>query len=630
MIPTAIVAFTIIVIIFYIFRKRNQIKPRQTYAVEIDQFENIYVNFDCVNEGLKDYRTLNVQTVYEVIKHGVSLSAKKPLFCYRTSSDDQFQNYTYEQVFNTMHEVGSGIIHLGFKPSNDTFIGIYASTNVHYAMFLYSLCSFSFVSIGLYDSVGKDGLNFIIAHAELQIIFADELERVRKLLEWKQNDTWTLKLIISLLEPTDDLRQLAKQKQTKLISYDQLVKYGQQNRHEPVPPKPNDTAIVMYTSGSTGEPKGCVITHEQIICSVVGMSTAAGIISLTGDKVPRVLNFMPLAHLFGYMTCICVTFVGGTIGFWQGSVVKLMDDFRDFKPTILPIVPRLLNKLYDKVMSETTKKGFLTRALVQLAIRRKLAEIRRNNLKQNTIWDYLVFNKIRKNFGGQVDRVVCGSAPLLSDVADFTRAMFSCIFIEAYGQTECIVGCWQTAKDVPGYSDIGIPTTVNYLKLIDVHEKQYYTKNGVGEICIKSGAVFKCYLKDEEQTRKTIDEQGWLHTGDIGEWTKNNRLKIVDRKKNILKLSQGEYIAPEKIENVYSRSSFVNQIYIYGNSYQNFPVALVVLDDDYVQKWIKDKNIINVNLHNELIKNAILKELHERGKMNDLMSYEQVKNIAVI
>ena len=272
------------------------------------------------------------------------------------------------------------------------------------------------------------------------------------------------------------------------------------------------------------------------------------------EEKPRVMNYMPLAHLFGCGTVIAITylgidphlyihgsishyfmFVGGEIGFWQGKVDKLMDDFRDFKPTILTMVPRLLNRLYDSVRSEMRKKGIIGRILFHVAITSKLALIRRGDFTQNTLWDRLIFNKVRQTFGGRVNRVISSSAPLSRDVCRFSRAAFSCYFVEAYGQTECVIGCAQTVRDIKA-GETGIPTSLNYIKLVDVPEKDYFAKDRVGEICLKSPAVFKGYLKDEQKTKEAIDDDGWLHTGDIGRWTPHNTMTIIDRKKNMYKV----------------------------------------------------------------------------------------------
>lgn len=268
-----------------------------------------------------------------------------------------------------------------------------------------------------------------------------------------------------------------------------------------------------------------------------GCAAAVDLESLAVNEVPRAMNFLPMAHMFGCGTVLSITYLGGEIGFWQGKVEKLLDDFRDFRPTFLSIVPRLLNRLYDRARSEAMKKGLPGRALFRLAIKNKLALIRRGDFSQNTIWDKLIFNKVRQQFGGRIRRVVSSSAPLSPEVCQFSRAAFSCFFIEAYGQTECVIGCWQTVHDIES-GETGIPTPFNHVKLVDVPEKDYYAKDDVGEICIRSRAVFSGYLKDEAKTREVVDDDGWLHTGDIGRWTPHKTMKIIDRKKNMYKVSR--------------------------------------------------------------------------------------------
>ena len=152
-------------------------------------------------------------------------------------------------------ETGSGIAHLGLKPVNETFIGIYGSCSVNYALSLFSCWPFSMVPVGIYDSLGRDGVRFIIRHAEVQLVFADEVTRVRSLIEWK-DDSLAMKIIVTFVEPTEDLLKAAQDKGLQLITYDKLRELGRQNLIDFVPPKSEDTAMIMYTSGSTGEPKG--------------------------------------------------------------------------------------------------------------------------------------------------------------------------------------------------------------------------------------------------------------------------------------------------------------------------------------------------------------------------------------
>ncbi|CAF4862145.1 unnamed protein product [Rotaria sp. Silwood1] len=601
-------------------------------AVEVDPKEHIYAHPDYIN-GLEDLSSFGVRTIYEALLHGMQLGSDRPQFSYRQSSDQPFKSYTYKQVSEITKEIGSGIVNTGLKPSNETFFGIYASASVNYVLCLYSAWPYSMVPIGIYDSLGRDGVKFIIRQSAVELIFADDLQRVKSLIEWK-DETLALKTIVCFFEPTNELMKSAEEKHLNLLTLDKLREIGRNNPVELVPPKPSDSAVIMYTSGSTGEPKGCIITHESFMCAIFGLLVALNLKSTSKTEgVPRVLNYMPLAHMFGCGTVIGVSYLGGEVGFWQGKVEKLVDDFHDFRPTILAMVPRLLNKLYDKVRSELRKKGILGRILFRLAVRSKLALIRRGNSSQNTIWDKIIFEKIRQSFGGKINRVVSTSAPLSPDVCRFSRAAFSCLFIECYGQTECVIGCSQTINDIES-GETGIPTAMNYIKLVDVPEKEYYAKDNIGEICIRSPAVFKGYLKDEAKTREAIDEEGWLHTGDIGRWTPYKTMKIVDRKKNMYKLSQGEYVAPEKIEDVYARSRFISQIYVYGDSFESFLVAIVILNDDYVKQWAKNEGYnVETIMSSELnakLKQIVLDDMIREGKRRGLMSYEQVKAIEFI
>ncbi|CAF3393097.1 unnamed protein product [Rotaria socialis] len=600
-----------------------------TGAQEIDAEEHIYAHPKYAKQ-LMDPRTFDVQTIYEILLNGLRLSGDRPQFSYRYSSNEKFKSYTYKQVFEIIKEIGSGAVRTGLEPSNETFVGIYSSASVNYALCLYSTWPYSMIPVGIYDSLGRDGVKFIITQTRVELVFADDLTRVKNLIEWK-DETIALKTIVSFVELTDELVQSAHDKGIQLMTLDKLREIGRNNPVEVVPPKPNDMALIMYTSGSTGEPKGCIISHETFICSMLGVASAIDI--LDPSRITRVLNYMPLAHMFGCGTVIAISYLGGEIGFWQGKVEKLVEDFHDFQPTLLTMVPRLLNKLYDKVRLELRKKGMAGRVLFQLAIKSKLALIRRGDFSQNTLWDKIMFEKIRQSFGGKVNRVISTSAPLSPEVCRFSRAAFSCFFVECYGQTECVVGCTQSVNDFEAGAT-GIPTPLNYLKLVDVPEKNYYAKDGVGEICLKSPAVFKGYLKDEAKTREAIDEQGWLHTGDIGRWTPHKTMQIVDRKKNMYKLSQGEYVAPEKIEDVYSRSRFIAQVFVHGDSLESVLVAVVLLNDEYIKQWATNEGLaVQETLSSEMekkLKQVVLDDMVREGKKRGLMSFEQVRAIEFI
>ncbi len=167
-------------------------------------------------------------------------------------------------MFQILKEIGSGIVHVGLKPSNETFIGIYSSSSVNYALCLYATWPYSMVPVGIYDTLGRDGVKYIIRHADVELIFADNLQRVKNLIEWK-DEALALKIIVSFVEPTDELMKLAEEKNLQLITFEKLKEDGRNNPIEFVIPSPTDISMIMYTSGSTGEPKGKIINFFILI-----------------------------------------------------------------------------------------------------------------------------------------------------------------------------------------------------------------------------------------------------------------------------------------------------------------------------------------------------------------------------
>ncbi|XP_016427678.1 long-chain-fatty-acid--CoA ligase 5-like [Sinocyclocheilus rhinocerous] len=201
---------------------------------------------------------------------------------------------------------------------------------------------------------------------------------------------------------------------------------------------------------------------------------------------------------------------------------------------------------------------------------------------------------------------------------------------EAYGQTECTAACSFTMPGDWHTGHVGVPIPCNIVKLVDVEEMNYFASSGEGEVCVKGKNVFRGYLNDPEKTAEALDQDGWLHTGDIGKWLPSGVLKIIDRKKNIFKLAQGEYIAPEKIENVYIRSAPVAQVFVHGDSLQSSLVAIVVPDPEVLPGFAEIlgvKGSLEELCRNQEIKKAIISDLNKLGREAGLKSFEQVKDL---
>uniref|UniRef100_H3CXM8 long-chain-fatty-acid--CoA ligase n=1 Tax=Tetraodon nigroviridis TaxID=99883 RepID=H3CXM8_TETNG len=352
----------------------------------------------------------------------------------------------------------------------------------------------------------------------------------------------------------------------------------------------------------SGDPKGAMLTHENIVsnCSAVIKVTEVSCPFCSSDTH---MSYLPLAHMFERIVQGVVLVHGARIGFFQGDIRSLSDDLCALKPTVFPVVPRLLNRMYDRIFGQANST--VKRWLLGFAFRRKEAELRRGIMRRDSIWDRLIFRKVQASLGGRVRFMITGAAPISPAVLTFLRVAMGCQFFEGYGQTECTAGCTMTLAGDWTAGHVGPPLPCNSVKLVDVAEMNYLAANGEGEVCVKGPNVFQGYLHDPEKTAEAIDAHGWLHTGDIGKWLPNGTLKIIDRKKHIFKLAQGEYIAPEKIENVYVRSSAVAQVYVHGDSLQAFLVAVVVPDPDFLCGWAK-------------------KTLGLRGSYEDLCSKESV------
>uniref|UniRef100_A0A4W5JX65 Arachidonate--CoA ligase n=1 Tax=Hucho hucho TaxID=62062 RepID=A0A4W5JX65_9TELE len=355
------------------------------------------------------------------------------------------------------------------------------------------------------------------------------------------------------------------------------------------PPTPEDLSIVCFTSGTT-------------------------VLFVT-------VRFFPQSVVYCH---------GGRIGFFQGDIRLLSDDMKALRPTIFPVVPRLLNRMYDKIFSQANTP--LKRWLLNFAAKRKGAEVSRGVIRMDSLWDKIFFSKIQASLGGRLRMIVTGAAPASPTVLGFLRAALGCQVYEAYGQTECTAGCTFTTPGDWTSGHVGAPLPCNLIKLVDVAEKNYFARKGEGEVCVKGPNVFKGYLKDPERTAETLDTDGWLHTGDIGKWLPNGTLKIIDRKKHIFKLAQGEYISPEKIENIYIRCEPVTQLYVHGDSLQSCLVAIVVPDPETMPAWALKKGMEGSYrdlCKNTVLKKAIMEDLQRLGKASGLHSFEQVKNIHI-
>lgn len=336
---------------------------------------------------------------------------------------------------------------------------------------------------------------------------------------------------------------------------------------------------------------------------------------------------------------------GASIAFFRGDPLLLIEDLQACRPTIFPAAPRVLNKIYDKIQVGIAAAGGVKKKLFDAAVHTKTKNLLATGQLTHSVYDRLLFNKIKKGLGFDCLRsMVSGSAPLSKTVMNFYRVMLGIPVVEGYGQTENAACCTVSLPDdMMTSGHVGIPNAATEVVLEDVAEMGYFHTDtnhkgqpcqGRGEILVRGPTVFKGYYKQPDKTRETIDEEGWLHSGDIGLWTEDGNLQIIDRKKNIFKLSQGEYVAPEKIENVIIQSLLIGQAFVHGDSLQSALVAVIVLDEEPVRSLLEaseNSSLANASLSeickSNQLKSVIMGEIKKIGKANGLHGFEIPKAI---
>jgi len=571
-----------------------------------------------------------IQTLHENFLHAVDSYHECKYLGTRVRVDGTVGEYkwmTYGEAGTARTALGSGLIYHGIPKG--ACIGLYFINRPEWIVTEHACSSYSYISVPLYDTLGPDAVKYIINHADISAVFC--VQEALKIMLSFLSELPSLRLIVVVGAAEDHIPSLPSKAGIEIISYSKLLDQGHSNLQPFRPPMPEDIATFCYTSGTTGTPKGAVLSHENLIASSGGAT-----LSVKLYPTDVYISYLPLAHIYERANCVGLTYSGVAIGFYQGDSMKLMDDLVALRPTIFASVPRLYNRIYSGILNAVKMSGTLRERLFNAAFNAKKQAIM-NGKVPSPIWDKLVFNKIRARLGGRVRLMISGASPLSPEVMDFLRICFGGRVSEGYGMTEtsCTICLCDEGDNLSGH--VGSPSAACEVKLEDVPEMNYTSDDKPyprGEICVRGPIVFKGYYKDELQTREILDDNGWLHTGDIGLWLPGGRLKIIDRKKNIFKLSQGEYIAPEKIENVYVKSKFVGQCFIYGDSLNSWLVAVVAVEPDVLSAWAASEGIkyqdLNQLCADPRARAAVLVDMDAVGRDSRLRGFEFAKAVTLV
>ena len=526
--------------------------------------------------------------------------------CFLYKEDNQWIKISTQEYIDQAHKVSASLLALGIE-KNDKIAVITTNNNPNWHILDTGLLQIGAQNIPLYATLSEKDYAYVLNHSDAKYCFVSDQELYDKVK--KVQDSTHVKKVFSLQESEAD------------FSWNAFLEMGTAtDRSEEIAGLknsvlPEDLATIIYTSGTTGTPKGVMLSHQNIVGNVFKTAQA---LDVSGDH-KRILSYLPICHIFERAASYYYQYLGYQIHFAE-SIELLGDNIREVKPHFLAVVPRLLEKIFDKIVDKGSQLSGIKKALFFWAI--SLGEIYKPYGKNGSFYTFklniarkLIFSKWQEALGGNLEFMLSGSAPMQDRLIRVFLAAGIPIF-EGYGMTESSPAI--TLNDLRN-EGLKIGTVGKPLAGLDVKIASD------GEILMKGSSVMMGYYKNEEMTQKTIIN-GYLHTGDIGEIDAEGFLKITDRKKEMFKTSGGKYIAPAVLESELKQSRFIEQIMIIGES-EKMPAALIQVNFEFAKDWATRKRLdpATILTHERFI-NRIQKEIdfHNQkfGKWEQIKRFE--------
>ena len=578
-------------------------------------------------------------TVYAGYEY--SFEKHKDNACIGTRADNGDGPYvwkTYGETKEISTAFGSGVLDLCPVHTVDDrdfrFIGINSKNREEWFIADIACVFYNITIVPFYDTLGADTVTYILNQTELETILVSE-DKVPTLIELKQkNETGNLQNIIQMEALTPERRREMNEVGFNAFSFEDIINMGRHDERDYIPAKVSDILCFSYTSGTTGDPKGAMLSHGNIMAA---LSSVKDYIQFCPDD--RHLSYLPMPHIMEKAIFATMMYFGARVGAFNGDILKLKFDLAELKPTYFPSVPRLWGRMYDVISGMFREAEGAKKALIEKALASKMEHLHKTGECTHGLWDSLVFKKTKAVLGGHVRLCLTGSAPMKAEVLDFLKVCFCAPMLEGYGQTESSGAVTVTNPLDTTSGHVGGPTRGVEIKLVDIPDMNYFETDILpegprprGELCFRGPLVIPGYFKMSDKTAEAIDSDGWLHSGDVGMLLPNGSFKVIDRKKNIFKLSQGEYVAPEKVEGIMSQLPIVAQIFVHGDSIEAFVVAIVVPDEPNLLKWASAEG--HSGGFTELCaleetKNYIHGELTNQGRAESLLGFEIPKTIHI-
>ncbi|MGX7690112.1 AMP-dependent synthetase/ligase [Flectobacillus roseus] len=546
--------------------------------------------------------------VFDLLETSVKPLNKEDVFACKIQGN--WRKYSAQEVIDTVNRVSLGLLKLGVK--RDDKIALISNNRPEWNFVELGVQQIGAVSVPMYPTITIEDYNYIFADAGIKLIFVSDEGLLKKSTEASKG--------LDSVEAIYTFDQIAGAKHwTEILD---LANGNDVDTLEPYKAavQPEDLLTLIYTSGTTGKPKGVMLTHNNIISNVEGLIKGKHLELEEGD---RALSFLPLCHIYE-RTDVYVYLRYGVSIYYAESMDTIADNLKEVKPHVFATVPRLLEKVYDKIVAKGYELTGVKKSLFFWALNLGL---KYDPMKEmGLVYDIqlkvarkLIFSKWQEALGGNIKFVASGSAALQPRLSRIFWAAGIPI-AEGYGLTE-------TSPVIASsiITDFRIGCVGSVLPNVQVKIAED------GEILVKGPSIMKGYYNKPELTNEVIDSEGWFHTGDIGEFSEGKYLKITDRKKEIFKTSGGKYVAPQLLENKLKESIFVEQAIVVGEG-EKFPSALLVPEFSALKEWCV-RHEVPCGSNDEMVKQPkVLEKFDEEVKhlMNSVAKYEQVKKVVLL
>jgi long-chain acyl-CoA synthetase len=508
--------------------------------------------------------------------------------------NNNYKSISITEFKNKVEYLALGLKDLGIQKGEH--IAIFANSSPFWLVFDFALHKIGAVSVPIFANISNKNLLYEIDDSKIKYIFIDTNERVKELEELNLN-------IISLFNSN------------KYISLDSLTKKGLElsyNDYSLPEVLEEDLFSVIYTSGNTGTPKGVELTHKNIITQIKSISL---LINLTPEK--RILSLLPLAHIFERAVMSFYMSQGVSI-YFVDEITNVSNLMKKVKPHMMTVVPRLLEKIFSKIKLKIEEKSAVAKFIAKLAFNRALLKEDDSNFL-DSIYEKIVYTKLREAFGGEIEIIVSGGANLDKEIYKFFVNIGLPLY-QGYGLTEFSpVIC----TNYPGHNKVGtcgLPLNGVEVKILDD-----------GELIARGDSVMKSYKNDTLLTKETVDKDGWLHTGDLAQIDKDGFISIKSRKKELFKTSTGEYVSAINIEQKLNKSIYVDYAVVIANA-RKYTTALIFIDHEVYKQYIQKKALKSYSIDDfyksEKVKKSIKNHIDKINK--NLNSWERIINYEII